>query len=404
MADLDGLHLVIVPAWWPSPEQPINGIFCEDYARAFAAAGAKVGVIFPDLVSVRYLGKGTTIPWLPRLTHETLTGDTAAENVPVIRIRGLHTAIRSPAIQMHRFRRWLRKGLKAYCSRYGSPDLLHAMCAIPAGWACTHIEDHLANRVVLTEHTGPFSLVMTPQAGESYVRAAMRKASTVVAVSEILRQDMISAGIQRDISLIANPVSAGFLPSKPPRILVDNAGRRVFHALFIGRLTELKGIRELLRVASTLAGDARFVIHWHFAGTGPLEQAIRRHFELAGQTDRVFLHGFCQKPDVIRLVRESHFLILPTHSDNFGLAVCEALCVGRPVVGTLGTGCEAIIGPEDGLLAAIGDASGLSDAVCNIVSDYDRWDWEAISERARKRFSIETIASKYAAVFRDVVK
>jgi hypothetical protein len=41
MAVMTGIHVVIVPSWWPSPEQPINGIFHGDYARAFAAAGAK---------------------------------------------------------------------------------------------------------------------------------------------------------------------------------------------------------------------------------------------------------------------------------------------------------------------------------------------------------------------------
>ena len=129
MSHLAGIHVLLVPAWWPSPEQPISGIFCTDYAQTFSAAGAKVGVVFPDLVSVQHLGKGTRIPWRPRLTVEDLSG------VPVIRIRGLHTAFGRPALQMRRFRRWLRWGLREYRARYGEPDVLHAMCSIPAGWA-----------------------------------------------------------------------------------------------------------------------------------------------------------------------------------------------------------------------------------------------------------------------------
>jgi glycosyltransferase involved in cell wall biosynthesis len=346
------------------------------------------------------MGKGNTIPWRPRLSRETIDG---VKSVPVLRIRGLHAAMGRPAIQMHRYRRWLRRGLAEYQALHRPPDVLHAMCAIPAGWACTHLKSPLSRPVVVTEHTGPFSLVMKPKAGESYVRAGLARATAVVAVSEHLRRDMLAAGIQRTIEVVANPVFGDFQASAPPAVAANDAGQTVFHGVFVGRLTELKGIRDLLEAATRLAADQRFVIQWHFAGQGPLEEEVRRRFQAEGMDGRLKMHGFCSKGEVARLVRESHFLVLSSHGENCPLAICEALCTGRPVVATRDTGCESLVKDEDGVLCEIGDPQDLAEAIARLLLNYPQWDWQAIAERARARFSPDVVAARYAEIIRDAL-
>jgi glycosyltransferase involved in cell wall biosynthesis len=340
--------------------------------------------------------------------------------VPVIRIRGAHTALGQPGIQMRRYRAWLRRGLVEYRSRHGEPDILHAMCAIPAGWACTHLDDPLATRIVVTEHTGPFSLVLSPRAGEAYVRAGLAKAAAVLAVSEPLRQDMLAAGIKREITVVGNPVAEVFAATPPPPVATDSAGRAVYHGLYVGRLTELKGIPELIEAGISLTREVqhahsevgmpphtgmphrRFSIHWHVAGYGPLDQEWRSRFAAAGLTDSLTLHGFCDKPTVARLLREAHFLVLPSHGENCPLAICEALSFGRPVAATDVPGCAALVGDGDGVLARVKDPKSLATAIETLLTDYHRWDWSAIAARAKERFAPAAVAARYAEVFRKV--
>ena len=397
MAEMTGLHIVIVPAWWPSPEQPISGVFFADYARAFAAAGAKVGVIFPDLVSVRHVGRGTSIPWISKLAYEDVDG------IPVIRIRGLHTALRMPWVQMHRYRRWLRRGFAAYVDRHGRPDLFHAMCTIPGAWACTGLDDPLARRVVITEHTGSFDRLILRRREGRYVRVGVDRAAALVAVSQPLVVKMRRGGVQREIDVIPNVVLDTFGASMPPVVSRDDKGRPVYRGIFVGRVTERKGIRELIEAALAIRQDARFSLRWHVVGYGPLEEEFKRRFEEARVGDRLVMHGLCEKAEVARLLRESHFLVLPSHIENCPLAICEALRVGRPVVATDGSSCEALVEEGDGYLVPIGDADRLAKAIRGLVLDYDRWDWTAISERARRRFSGPAVAAAYADVFRRVV-
>lgn len=390
---LSGLHVVVVPSWWPSPEQPTAGIFFLDYVRAFAAAGAKVGVIYPDLVSLRLLRRGTPVPLRPRLLRESV-GD-----VPVYRIRGRHTALGMPRLHMPRFCRWLKWGLSEYVRDHGAPDVLHAMCAIPAGWSCARLAKmNPAPRVVVTEHTGPFRAALSPPSAGRFASRALADADAVVAVSEGLRREMISAGVTRDIHVIRNPVGAEFT-SAPPPIRHGPDGRAIFRGLFVGRLTREKGINELILAAEKLSRAGGPRIEWHFAGSGPLEQDIRSLLASEPSDRRAVLHGVCERSKVASLIRDSHFIVLPSHGENCPLAVCEAQMCGRPVIGTRQTGCAELIDEGDGLLFDVGDAEGLAQAVQALTEDYGRWNWEEISRRAARRFSGAVITRRYSAPF-----
>jgi len=390
MAELSGLHILIVPAWWPSPEEPISGIFHTDYARTFASAGARVGVVFPDLVSVRHWGRSTEIHLWPKLICEEMHG------IPIVRIRGLHTALRMPWMQMTRFRCWLRRGLDAYVERFGRPDLLHAMCAIPAAWACTTLEDPLARRVVVTEHTGFFSTVITRRTGRSFALRGLHRAAAVVAVSAVCRDEIHACGVQREIQIRGNPVCDDFLQSPfPPR---RSEGR--LRGLFVGRMTEAKGVGELAAAATVLAAEQE--IEWHFAGDGPMAETVRDLFASAGLADRLMLHGPCDRSTVVDLMARCDFLTLPSHGETFGMAVAEALCMGLPVVTTRGTACADFVGDQDGVLVNMRDVDSLCAGFRSLIGKLAEYDRGAIAERARSRFSGRAVARWYSELFHQV--
>lgn len=393
MSKMNGLHVVIVPAWWPSPESPSAGIFFTDYARAFADAGAKVGVIYPDLVSVRQLGKGTSIPWFPRIMDEDVHG------VPVIRIRGIHTAAGFPSVQMNRFQRWLLRGLGVYEQRHGTPALLHAMCAIPSGWACTQLEGDPKTPVVITEHTGPFSLVLTGDRGEACARQALAAATAVVTVSKHSRDDMKQHDIERNIAVCGNPVSPDFTTAPVPVERVDGPPR----ALFVGRLVAEKGVGEVMAAAQMLQTQSTVSnIDWHFAGDGPMDAELRRHFRRNVRSAKLHMHGLCERSAVVQLMAESDFLVLPTHGESFGMTVAEALCMGLPVITTRGTACAEFVDRSSGMLSQPKSSAALAIAVQKIITAPKSFDRAAIAARARRRFAASAVADWYAALFHKI--
>ncbi len=386
-----GLHIVIVPSWWPSPEQPTAGIFCTDYARAFAAAGARVGVVVPDLVGLRGVLGGAAPPVRAKVTEESLDG------IPIVRVRGLFSAFGQPRLQMGRFASWLERGLKAYRNRHGTPDVLHAMCAIPAGWACTQLDDPSASRVVVTEHTGPFSLVMKSKASSALAREGLASAAAVVAVSEQSRREMVACGIDREILVRGNCVAAEFAARSVRSERRDGPVR----GLFVGRLCEEKGVGELIAALRFLGANVD--VQWHFVGDGPMAGDVRLLSREAAFESRVHLHGECPRSTVVEIMAESDLLVLPSHGETFGLAVAEALCMGLPVVTCCGTACAEFVTDDNGLLCEPSDVESLSGALRDVIGRVGAYDRGAIAEATRARFSPNSWATWYGELFRRVV-
>jgi len=389
----NGLHVVIVPSWWPSPERPLHGVFFPDFARAMAEAGVRVGVVTPDLIGARFW-RETSARWRTRVEWEAVDG------VPVVRVRGRHTSLGRPGIHMRAYRRRLEIGLSAYAERCGSPDVLHAMAALPAGWACTHLGGALASRVLITEHTGPFALLLRPSGAEKMTLSALSRAVEVVAVSANLKIEMQAAGVTRPIGVVGNLVADAFQPGPPPEAPRAGNAQAQFHVAFVGRLTVEKGLRELIAAAQLLAKQPEPRFAWHFVGTGPMESELRAAM-IRLDAESVF-HGFQNPAGVASILRSSHALVLPSYGENYPLAICEALASGRPVVTTDVPGCAALVGPGDGLMVSVRNAVALADALQRCAVDYAQWDWRAIGARARERFSRARVAQDYIRLYETV--
>lgn len=385
------MHIVLIPSWWPTPEQPLSGTFTVDYARAFVAAGHKVGVLFPDLVSLRRMRWNSRPPLSARLTEKSI------ERITVVRVRGVSSSLGRPRAHMRRYLRWLKRAWEHYVGRHCEPDVIAAHCAIPAGWAAAQLEGEGQKRVVITEHTGPFALALKPKSAERLTRAALADAARVVAVSEPLRVQMAAAGIEREIEVIANPVMSVFAWSPP------ETAREAYRLAFVGRLVREKGVEELME-AFARAAESLDSLQLDVVGDGPCRAAMERKGGALMKDGRVRFHGFCEKPAIAALLRKSHGLVHPSHGENCPLAIAEALCVGRPVLTTEGTGCEAMLEAGDGIVCAPRNVEALERGMLEMAARNDKFDHAAIARRGVSRFGSAAVAARYTALFESVVK
>lgn len=392
MTILSGIHIVIVPAWWPTPEQPHAGVFFADYVEAFQSAGAQVGVIYPDLVGLRHATHTPRAPLRPRVEHES-----TATGAPVVRIRGLQTSFGSIDRRVCRFRDWLAKGLAAYRERHGRPDILHAMCALPSAWACTQLDDPLAKRIVLTEHTGPFSLIMNSANSAKLVRTAFDQSRARIAVSDHLRRQIETAGIPGEIEVIGNPVSTLFTTNPVDKKKTNERTS----GLYVGRLTREKGIPTLLTTIDSLRRQ-RKRCEFHFVGDGPIAIPAA----IAGSNDEFIVthHPACPRANVATFMQTADFLVHPSLEETFGMTVAEALCMGLPVVTTRGTACAEYIDDHNGILVEPADESSLVSGLLQMIASCRDYDRPAIAGRARERFSNAAVANAYQTIFERVLE
>ena len=184
-----------------------------------------------------------------------------------------------------------------------------------------------------------------------YQRRDLCQAARIHATSEKEAQAIRTFGLSAPVRVVPHGLS---LPAWVPP---DN-GRPPYCALFLGRLHPSKGLRLLVDAWFRLRpeGGACLV-------AGPDEQDHQRHLQnqiRACGLDGVF--RFCGPVDQVekwRLYRQADLFVLPSHTENFGLVVAEALACGVPVITTTGTpweelpkaDCGWMVAPEAGALA-----------------------------------------------------
>ncbi|HKA23366.1 MAG TPA: glycosyltransferase, partial [Candidatus Eisenbacteria bacterium] len=223
---LEGLHILIVPTWYPTPEAPTGGRIFKEYLEAFARGGARVGLLYPDLIDLGNVPQRMSQPGYWHRVREmglylwpspVLRDETYGE-APVVRVRGLYSSFGKKERRIDCYFAWLERAYRHYVSKHGAPNVLNAHCATPAGWAALRLAETLTPRprVVVTEHTGPFSLLLTPPAVAERTLAACREADAVCAVGSLLRTEMQGAGVTRPIEIIPNAVSSSFRFTEMP--------------------------------------------------------------------------------------------------------------------------------------------------------------------------------------------
>ena len=142
--------------------------------------------------------------------------------------------------------------------------------------------------------------------------------------------------------------------------------------LFVGRLTEQKGIVEFMtRVAPDLL--KRLPDH-HLVLMGDGEQAaqLRSLVERAELAARVHLVGW--QPQAAGWMRAAELLVLPTRYEGMPNVILEAMAVGKPVVSFNVDGVRELLGAATESAAQIVsplDWSALADAIVALANDRD---------------------------------
>ena len=151
--------------------------------------------------------------------------------------------------------------------------------------------------------------------------------------------------------------------------------------LFAGRLQPLKGpdlaVRSLAALDAMLPADGmptRLVIVGGASGPSAgaaHPDALRRLAEDLGVSDRVAILAPRPQVELAALYRAADAVIVPSHSESFGLVALEAQACGTPVVASNVGGLRAIVG-EGGTLVSTRDPRDFAAALLPYLIDSRR--------------------------------
>ena len=229
----------------------------------------------------------------------------------------------------------------------------------------------------------------------TYQRRDLHAAAVLHATAPAEAQNLRGLGLRQSIAVIPNGVD---VPSETATLASrDGAPRR---ALFLSRVHPKKGLPLFLDAWAEVRPS-----HWELLIVGPDEDGHRA--ELEGQAARLGIAGDVHFRDAVAddakwdLYRSADLFVLPTHSENFGVVVAEALAAGVPALTTVGAPWQDLRDHGCGWWTEIGVrplAEALRDAVSR--SDAER---AAMGARGRalvaEQYGWPRIAQQMLAVY-----
>jgi len=146
-----------------------------------------------------------------------------------------------------------------------------------------------------------------------------------------------------------------------------SAGRTRF--LYVGKVTEAKGVAFLLECLSGLAKEIDFEVN--VLGGGDIEARLRLLY--AGDA-RIRFRGVCSRAEVVRYYRSSSFLLVPSlWFENSPLVVYQAQAAALPVVGSDSGGIPELLEDRaDSLVLRSGDRQAWMSCLSALATDRER--------------------------------
>lgn len=283
-----------------------------------------------------------------------------------------------------------------------APDVVHAHCAYPDGYAAAQLARRWDRPLVITAHGNDLHhLPRLDRRWAERIGDALRSARVVIGVSREL--------CARAVELGAPPEGVTHLPNGVdcarfdlPRRRSPGAPREV---LYLGRFDPQKGLHVLLEAVALLSRqrrDFRLRLVGANPATAPADPFARQARDL-GLGDLVSIEAEVPWDEVPARMAAADVFVLPSFSEGLPLALIEAVAAGTPVVATRCGGPEEVVDGEIGLLVTPRDVGGLAAALGCILDGLDGYDPQRLRARARSCYDLPVLTRQLHQIYQRLV-
>lgn len=162
--------------------------------------------------------------------------------------------------------------------------------------------------------------------------------------------------------------------------------------IYLGRLSEEKGIFTLLRAMNTVIGARLFLI-----GTGPMEEKIKRYIEDSGPVlrDKIKMIGFLKGEPLKKVMKDAMFHVLPSECyENGPYSVLEMMAMGKATIASdIGGLRDYVEDKKTGLLFQAGNKEELAEYIQYLI-DHRNYAME-LGKNARSKVEKEHSKGSY---------
>lgn len=209
-------------------------------------------------------------------------------------------------------------------------------------------------KIILHIHGGGFhnyyrrSKLMKP-----FIRWTLEHADAVVCLSEMWKEYYSSTFRLKHLAIINNVI-------EKPTITGEHMQNGSLRMLFLGHVTEKKGVFDLLQVLANNRDQFRHKVKVTIGGVGEVERLEKTISEQQFNGDVKFA-GWVNGGKKAELLNNCDIYVLPSYFEGLPISILEAMSYGKPVISTNVGGIPEIVKPGyNGWLFQPGDQEALN--------------------------------------------
>jgi glycosyltransferase involved in cell wall biosynthesis len=274
-------------------------------------------------------------------------------------------------------------------------DLVHAHWWFPGGLVASALSSATRLPFVTTLHGSDLRLATSFPFGRRLFAHVARRASAVTAVSSWLARGAEELAPGRAVSVAPMPVLAD--------LFQPDGAHEGDLLLFVGKLTEQKGLARLLRAMTYMRERPRLAV----VGAGRVDDsAVRALARELGLDGRIEWPPLLTQAELAAQYRRAAVHVVPALDEGLGLTAVESLLSETPVVGFRSGGLPDIV-PDGvaGRLVEPGDDRALAAALDALLADpaSRRAMGAAGRAHAERQFGSVAASERYVNLYRAVV-
>lgn len=394
-------RVLVIPSWYPSSANPLVGTFFQEQT-ALLKQRYDIRVLFGTSHPVDYKSALSHHHWFPKrgcakvwqLELDTISNCPTAIGFAYLHRSKDDIALLDAAIDAYRqmIRRVIAEGWK--------PNIIHAHCAEFAGIVTARLAKDLGIPWVITEHQA-FALSNYSEYRRRLMVNALRNATRLLVVSQHQLRCIALNGIDRPMAVVGNLIDEEIF-----RFVEPERDGTQFRILTVTYPSPLKDCDTFFRAIALLLERGHSDIMVTVIGNNSFDDLSNANTD---EYSRLAAKYGVAK--VCRFISHSGRLEMPKHyaecdvfvstsiSETFGVAVREAMAVGRPVVCTASGGVEDDLSPISGVKVNIFDHEAIANALIAIKSGGLQFDSSQICDFIVARHGRQAFLDKMVAVY-----
>ena len=175
--------------------------------------------------------------------------------------------------------------------------------------------------------------------------------------------------------------------------------------LFLGHITERKGLFDLLKVLGTNKSAFDKKITFTIAGVGD-EQKLNKAIESYQFNGEVKFAGWVNGAKKSELLNKCDVYVLPSYNEGLPVSILEAMSYGKPVIATAVGGVPEIVKPGyNGWLFKPGDHEALRNIIGEVLEDRERLkQFGENSLKISRDYTPEAIVQSLDKLYEQIIK